>query len=228
MLIKKTVRNTLLGLAVAAALITSASAASPVRMSQNANSGVPLWQVCLRHSAGRAQSVPAISADADAEETLETEGTEEVPTASASQDAAQTSASTADTTASAASSISAYEQEVVDLVNEIRAQYGLQALEISETLCDGARLKSQDMRDNGYFDHTSPTYGTPFEMMRALGISYSAAGENIAMGQSTPEAVVNAWMNSEGHRANILSTSYTQIGVGYVADGSYWTQWFIG
>lgn len=222
--IKKTVCSTLLSLAVTAALITSASAASPVRMYSNANSGMPLGQVCLRHSAGRTQSVPVISTDADAEETP----TEEAPTASASQDTAQTPDSTADTTASAASSISAYEQEVVDLVNEIRTQYGLQALEISETLCDGARLKSQDMRDNGYFDHTSPTYGTPFEMMRALGISYSAAGENIAMGQSTPEAVVNAWMNSEGHRANILSTSYTQIGVGYVADGNYWTQWFIG
>jgi uncharacterized protein YkwD len=84
------------------------------------------------------------------------------------------------------------------------------------------------MQQNGYFDHTSPTYGTPFAMMQSLGISYRTAGENIAMGQSTPQAVVNAWMNSEGHRANILSTSYTQIGVGYVANGNYWTQWFIG
>jgi uncharacterized protein YkwD len=65
-------------------------------------------------------------------------------------------------------------------------------------------------------------------MMQSLGMSYRTAGENIAMGQSTPQAVVNAWMNSEGHRANILSTSYTQIGVGYVANGNYWTQWFIG
>lgn len=84
------------------------------------------------------------------------------------------------------------------------------------------------MKDNNYFSHTSPTYGTPFEMMRSLGISYSSAAENIAMGQSTPQAVVDAWMNSEGHRANILNANFTQIGVGYVANGNYWTQWFIG
>ena len=65
-------------------------------------------------------------------------------------------------------------------------------------------------------------------MLSSFGISYRAAGENIAIGYATPEAVVNAWMNSPGHRANILNPSYTQLGVGYVADGSYWTQEFIG
>jgi uncharacterized YkwD family protein len=117
------------------------------------------------------------------------------------------------------------ERRVVELVNEQRAAYGLSALTLSEQLCDGARLKSQDMKTSGYFSHESPTYGTPFAMMQQLGISYRTAGENIAMGYSTAEAVVNAWMNSEGHRANILNGTYTQIGVGEV-DG-YWTQWFI-
>ena len=121
-------------------------------------------------------------------------------------------------------SVSALERQVVELVNEIRAEYGLSALALSETLSDGARLKSRDMRDNRYFDHNSPTYGTPFEMMQSLGITYSAAAENIAMGYATAEAVVNGWMNSAGHRANILSSRYTHIGVGHV-DG-YWTQWF--
>ena len=65
-------------------------------------------------------------------------------------------------------------------------------------------------------------------MLSRFGISYRTAGENIAMGQTTPEAVVNGWMNSEGHRANILNSSYTQIGVGYAANGHYWTQLFIG
>ena len=65
-------------------------------------------------------------------------------------------------------------------------------------------------------------------MMKTFGISYRTAGENIAMGQRTPEEVVNAWMNSEGHRANILNASFTQIGMGYVAEGNYWTQMFIG
>ena len=125
-------------------------------------------------------------------------------------------------------SVSAYEQEVVTLVNAERARYGLSALTLDETLCGYARVKSQDMHDQGYFSHTSPTYGSPFDMMRSFGVSYRSAGENIAMGYSTPEAVVAAWMNSAGHRANILSANYTTLGVGYVEDGGYWTQWFIG
>jgi uncharacterized protein YkwD len=84
------------------------------------------------------------------------------------------------------------------------------------------------MHDNRYFSHTSPVYGTPFQMTKSFGITYRSAGENIAHGQTSPQAVVNAWMNSSGHRANILNASFTQIGVGYVADGHYWTQMFIG
>ncbi len=127
-----------------------------------------------------------------------------------------------------ASSVRAYEQEVVRLVNAERAKYGLSALTEDWELSRVARYKSQDMHDNRYFAHSSPTYGTPFQMIRAFGLSYRAAGENIAMGYPTPAAVVAGWMNSEGHRANILSGSYTKIGVGYVADGHYWTQQFIG
>lgn len=122
----------------------------------------------------------------------------------------------------------AMSSRVAALVNAERAKYGLAALTLDETLCGYARVKSQDMHDQGYFSHTSPTYGSPFDMMRSFGVSYRSAGENIAMGYSTPEAVVAAWMNSEGHRANILSANYTTLGVGYVEDGGYWTQWFIG
>ena len=129
---------------------------------------------------------------------------------------------------SGGASASSYEQQVVALVNAERAKYGLAALALDETLCGYARVKSQDMHDQGYFSHTSPTYGSPFDMMRSFGVSYRSAGENIAMGYSTPEAVVAAWMNSAGHRANILSANYTTLGVGYVEDGGYWTQWFIG
>ena len=129
---------------------------------------------------------------------------------------------------SGSTSVLDYEQQVVTLVNAERAKYGLAALTLDETLCGYARVKSQDMHDQGYFSHTSPTYGSPFDMMRAFGVSYRTAGENIAMGYATPAAVVEAWMNSEGHRANILSANYTTLGVGYVADGGYWTQWFIG
>jgi len=125
------------------------------------------------------------------------------------------------------SSVVAYEAEVVRLVNEIRVQNGLNALTQDWQLSRVARYKSQDMKDKNYFSHTSPTYGSPFQMMKSFGITYKTAGENIAKGYSTPQAVVNGWMNSSGHRANILNSSFTHIGVGYVASGSYWTQMFI-
>ena len=126
------------------------------------------------------------------------------------------------------SKVTGYEQEVIRLVNEIRAENGLKALTYDWELSRVARYKSQDMKDNGYFSHTSPVYGTPFQMIKNFGISYRSAGENIAKGYSTPQAVVNGWMNSSGHRANILNANYTHIGVGYVASGNYWTQMFIG
>ncbi|MEX3747365.1 MULTISPECIES: SafA/ExsA family spore coat assembly protein [Lysinibacillus] len=119
------------------------------------------------------------------------------------------------------------EQEVVKLVNAERAKAGLPALKEDWELSRVAKYKSQDMHDKKYFDHTSPTYGTPFTMMKNFGISYKSAGENIAQGQPSAEEVVKAWMNSSGHRANILNESYTHIGVGYVKDGNYWTQMFI-
>lgn len=120
-----------------------------------------------------------------------------------------------------------YEKEVVRLVNEIRAENGLPSLTYDWELSRVARYKSQDMKDNKYFSHTSPTYGSPFQMIKNFGITYRSAGENIAKGYATPQAVVNGWMNSSGHRANILNASFNRIGVGYVAGGNYWTQMFI-
>lgn len=126
------------------------------------------------------------------------------------------------------STVTSYEAEVIRLVNQIRQENGLKPLTTNWELSRVARYKSQDMVDNKYFSHTSPTYGSPFQMIKTFGLSYRSAGENIAMGYATPQAVVNGWMNSSGHRANILNASYTQIGVGYVAQGHYWTQMFIG
>ena len=126
------------------------------------------------------------------------------------------------------SSVLSYEKEVIRLVNEIRAKNGLRPLEYDWQLSRVARIKSQDMKDNGYFSHTSHTYGSPFQMMKSFGITYRSAGENIAKGYKTPQAVVDGWMNSSGHRANILNSSFTHIGVGYVEGGNYWTQMFIG
>ncbi len=118
------------------------------------------------------------------------------------------------------------EQEVTKLVNVERAKAGLPALKSDWELARVAEFKSQDMRDKNYFSHTSPTYGSPFTMMKNFGITYRSAGENIAKGQRTANEVVQAWMNSEGHRANIMSQKFTHIGVGYV-EGNYWTQMFI-
>ena len=125
------------------------------------------------------------------------------------------------------STVSAYEAEVVRLVNVERRKNGLSELTHDWQLSRVARYKSQDMKDKNYFSHTSPTYGSPFQMMKSFGISYKSAGENIAKGYASPKAVVEGWINSPGHRANILNSSFTHIGVGYVAGGNYWTQMFI-
>ena len=92
-------------------------------------------------------------------------------------------------------------------------------------------MKSQDMIDKNYFDHNYPTYGSPFDMMRKFGVSYRAASENIAEGQIYPQEIMNDWMNSEGHRKNILNPNFTTLGVGVAKTSSgrlYWTQMFIG
>lgn len=123
--------------------------------------------------------------------------------------------------------IHAFEQQVLTLTNAERAKQGLSALQADAKLMAAAREKSVDMQKNNYFSHTSPTFGSPFDRMKALGISYKAAGENIAKGQRTPEQVVQAWMDSPGHRANILNANFTHLGVGFVENGYYWTQQFI-
>lgn len=128
------------------------------------------------------------------------------------------------------SDIKAIENEVIRLVNIERSKNGLGQLTGDWQLSRVARYKSTDMRDKNYFSHYSPTYGDPFKMMHDFGISFYAAGENIAMGQQTPAAVMNAWMNSPGHRANILNPQYNEIGVGVAKTSSgviYWTQEFI-
>lgn len=121
--------------------------------------------------------------------------------------------------------------EVLEIVNKERKANGLKPLTLNKELSNVATVKSQDMINKGYFDHTSPTYGSPFDMMKSFGISYKAAGENIAKDQKTPSEVMNSWMNSPGHRANIISPNFTELGVGVAKDSKgtiYWTQMFIG
>jgi uncharacterized YkwD family protein len=121
---------------------------------------------------------------------------------------------------------SAFAKKVAELVNQERAKAGLSPLKMDAALSNLALAKAADMSNNNYFDHTSPTYGSPFDMMKQYGISYNTAGENLAMGQRSPEEVMTQWMNSEGHRKNIMNPSFTTIGVGYT--NGYWVQEFIG
>lgn len=126
--------------------------------------------------------------------------------------------------------LTADEQEVFNLVNAKRTAAGLAALSIDAEVQKVARDKAQDMVDNNYFSHTSPIYGSPFDMMKSYGIKYKAAGENIA-GNSSNSGAVNAWMNSEGHKANILSNNYNYTGIGVVSSPKYgkiYVQMFIG
>lgn len=127
-------------------------------------------------------------------------------------------------------SVKGIEEQVLNLVNQERQKAGLKPLAMDWELARVARMKSQDMANKNYFSHTSPTYGSPFDMMKQFGISFRTAGENIASGQRTPQEVMTSWMNSQGHRENILKPDFTHLGVGYYRGGSYghmWTQMFI-
>lgn len=118
---------------------------------------------------------------------------------------------------------------MVQLVNKARAENNLPALKVDTELANVARIKSQDMIDNNYFSHNSPTYGSPFDMMKDFGINYVQAGENIAGNQDVQKAH-DALMNSPGHRKNILSPDFTHIGIGIRKGGQYgnmYTQMFI-
>lgn len=115
--------------------------------------------------------------------------------------------------------------EILNLVNQERKKAGVPALTLSEKLTSIANTKAKDMADKNYFSHTSPTYGSPFDMLKHFGVSYSYAGENIAAGQKSAAEVMNSWMNSSGHRQNILNKNYTQLGVGYFQGGQYGTEW---
>jgi uncharacterized YkwD family protein len=120
---------------------------------------------------------------------------------------------------------SAFATQVFNLVNQERAKAGLNALTNNSALSAMALDKAKDMYNNNYFDHNSPSYGSPFDMMKTYGIQFTYAGENIAKGQQSPQEVMTAWMNSQGHRDNILNSHFTKIGVAYY--NGEWVQEFI-
>lgn len=128
------------------------------------------------------------------------------------------------------STMNADEQEVFNLINKQRTNNELSALKVDSEVQRVARIKAEDMVANNYFSHNSPTYGSPFDMLKSFKVSYKTAGENIA-GNSSNSAAVNAWMNSSGHKANILNSSFNYTGIGVVSSPKYgkmYVQMFIG
>ena len=140
----------------------------------------------------------------------------------------QGSSGSSNTTTS--TTLTADEQETFNLINAQRTKNGLNALKIDDELQNVARIKAKDMVDNNYFSHNSNIYGTPFQMIKNFGISYKTAGENIA-GNSSNSGAVNAWMNSSGHKANILNSGFNYTGLAVVKSPKYgkiYVQMFIG
>lgn len=145
-------------------------------------------------------------------------------------DTAKTPASGGTAGGTAAGNVSGEEGTMINLVNAARTAQGLKPLTKDDQLVQVARLKSQDLVKNNYFAHVSPTYGSPFDMLKKYGISYLYAGENLAK-NTNASAAHTALMNSPGHKANILNANFTHIGIGIAAakDGSkIYTQMFIG
>ncbi|MFF9126151.1 CAP domain-containing protein [Streptomyces sp. NPDC014889] len=178
-----------------------------------------------------AESAPASTPDAEssatptkapeAKPTTAPEKPETTPAETASEAPAKTQAPTA------APTQAAVEAEVLRLVNEERAKVGCSALTASSTLAGLAQDFSEAMAAENFFDHTDPSGASPWDRAAKLGIT-SLGGENIARGQADAEAVMDAWMNSPGHRANILNCDFKTLGVGvhFGSGGPWWTQDF--
>ena len=149
----------------------------------------------------------------------------ELPDGSTGQSTNESGTGDSDAQESGGETESSQALEILNLVNQERQKAGVPALTLSEKLTSIANTKAKDMADKNYFSHTSPTYGSPFDMLKLFGVSYTAAGENIAAGQKSAQEVMNSWMNSSGHKANILNKNYTQLGVGFTQGGQYGTEW---
>ncbi|EPZ48291.1 CAP domain-containing protein [Alicyclobacillus acidoterrestris] len=223
---------------VATTLLT-VCAASPVFAATSGNSGTSTSKVYTQSFAftnwGQADNwlqsqlktyIPSASSQVPVQKAASpsTTQTSVQKSAPAKTTTAQTSASQK-TTTPANSSIPTYVSQIVNLVNQQRKQNGLSPLKVNTSLDTMAQTKAQDMINENYFDHTSPKYGSPFNMMSTFGIHYTYAGENIAAGQPDAATVMKDWMNSAGHRANILNPNYTEIGVGEAHGGTYGTYW---
>lgn len=127
-----------------------------------------------------------------------------------------------------------FQEQVVALVNKERQRANIAPLMINLKLSKVANLKAVDMRDNNYFSHYSPQYGTPFDMLKSFDGSYQYAAENIAAGYITPQEVFEGWKNSPSHYASMLNANYKYTGIGYILGlesnryRAYWVQLFKG
>ena len=166
---------------------------------------------------------PTFTTEATTEETTKITETTTVATETTTNKVTETTTET--TTSTVDNSVAS---KLLNLVNKARNENGLSSLTLNSSLSNVAQKKAEDMKNNNYFSHTSPTYGSPFDMIKSFGINYKTAGENIDKGQKTAEEVFNAWMNYSGHRANILNKNFTQMGIGYTSGNTYWSQMFIG
>jgi uncharacterized YkwD family protein len=206
---KKTLRALILTLGILVTTGMSTSAYAQDTINYTVKSGDYLWKICVKYEVGVSEVLAANPQITNADK-INVSQIIKIPTIDETKK---------------------LESEVVILVNKERAKQGLAPLKDNWELSRVARYKSEDMVNKNYFSHTSPTYGSPFDMMKKFGITYTTAGENIAMGQPTAASVMEGWMNSPGHKANILSKNFTEIGVGVAKNKSgsiYWTQQFIG
>ena len=120
-----------------------------------------------------------------------------------------------------------FAEQVVELVNQERTKAGLSAVTLDQNIASAALVRAKEIETS--FSHTRPNGSKFSTALTEQGVTFKGAGENIAWGQKSPEAVMQAWMNSEGHRANILNKNFTKIGVGYYQNArgtNYWTQLF--
>lgn len=189
------------------------------------------WYVITMPDSGRIGCVPSANAKPYGAGTAATRTVTPAPTrVTATGEGEGTDTAGGGSAAAGAGTMSSDESRILQLVNSERAKAGAKALVSSADCTKLARMKSKDMVDKNYFSHQSPTYGSPFDMLKANNVNYMYAGENIAMNQSA-DAAFKAWMNSEGHKKNILNPNFTELGVGIApkGNGSYiYTQLFIG
>lgn len=192
---------------------------------QNASLDTFLKQWVSKYQYGSAQVQTGTDKNTQSNTTTSNTTTNKTTSNTSTANKNTSNTTTANTSKTTTTSDSAFSDQVVTLVNQERAKAGVKPLTADKALSAMALDKAKDMYNKGYFDHTSPTYGSPFDMMKTYGINYTYAGENIAKGQKTPQEVMQAWMNSPGHKQNILSPNYTKIGVAYY--NSEWVQEFI-